>query len=606
MGLDPEIACGIVGNIGQLWLDGQFNDLQIHVGDFLFDCNRFILCACSKFFQVLLKSEVKGESEHPIRQVTIRGISPEIFQLVLKAVYQGEDGLSTENMIEFWHAVHQLEIPVLISKCEIFLISHMIPENFVNIYQNALFLKSINMIKMAHHFVAKNFERFQRLDILLQQPASYIEEIIGSDILVGQSQNHVEFILKWVNYELCASEANPVSADSTVGDLSAQTNEVRTNRHTSVEVIFQKHDATFGKGLIRNMSGHNFVRKQFLGKLLKLVRFTGISKANLEILADNDLVMGCKETRDIIKQAQKLVNSAPTSAAPTSDPSMDTEDTVVFVTCDIDSTVYAYCLDRQNIFEFYQFGSKILNIHTHDNKLLCHTLYNLRCIDSYMLEMVEFPFSETLQVPSVRNDSVVVGDFCYTFKEDKYMYKITTENNGIWHQLFALPKHMPSPSLAAVNDSILYYNSTLDGRVKQEVYCFNTESRRHWLLMTCEFTDCDFVTFKHNDQLYILYGNGVPVNITNSVISPVKAITLPQYSIIPKHRLLWEFQFKIYGAVVHQNNLIVFGDLTSILVSEIRKCKIPGLKAIKFIHLHGLVTKCHPLVIPKELLTRRM
>ncbi|BFZ20968.1 hypothetical protein BsWGS_24007 [Bradybaena similaris] len=316
MGVDPEIACGIVGNIGQLWLDGQFNDLQIHVRDFLFDCNRFILCACSKFFQVLLKSEVKGEGEHPIRQVTIRGISPEIFQLVLKTVYQGEDGLSTENMIEFWHGVHQLEIPVLIPKCETFLISHVTKENFVNIYQNALLLKSRNVIIAAHHFVAKNFKSFKELDILLQQPASYIEEIIGDDSLVGQSQNHVvEFILKWVNYELCAREGEHVSADSTVEDLSAQINEVTENKDDSVEVIFQKPCATFGDDCVTNVSGQSLVKKQFLGKLLKQVRFSEVSQDSLEMLSDNDLVMGSKETRDMVKQALKLVFSATTPAA---------------------------------------------------------------------------------------------------------------------------------------------------------------------------------------------------------------------------------------------------------------------------------------------------
>ncbi|BFZ20961.1 hypothetical protein BsWGS_24000 [Bradybaena similaris] len=650
MGVDPEIACGIVGNIGQLWLDGQFNDLQIHVGDFLFDCNRFILCACSKFFKVLLKSEVKGEGEHPIRQVTIRGISPEIFQLVLKTVYQGENGLSTENMIKFWHAVHQLEIPFLISKCETFLSSHLTVENFVNIYQNALLLKSTNITKIAHHFVAKNLESFKELDILLQQPASYIEEIIGDDSLVGQSQNHVvEFILKWVNYELCASEGEHVSPDSTVEDLSAQTNEVTENKDDSVEVIFQKPCATFEDDNDRNLFGQSLVRKQFLGKLLKQVRFAEVNQDSLEMLSDNDLVMGSKETRDIVKQALKLVNlatapavsttvtstpaasitaastpassttaasttavsipvasptAASTPAASTPACSIDTE-CVVFVSRFNISTIYAYSLDTGEIFQFLSPGS-ISNIQVHHNKLLCRVLCKSSPSEPYMLKMTEFPFSKEMNdICGVINDSVLVGNFCYTSihqrRKPPSLQRRNIEDGIEWEELLSLPGGMPSPSLTVLNESILYYNNSTQGG-KQEVYCLNTNSRNHWLMMTCDFVDCDFVTFTKDEKLYILYGNGICIDVTHHVISPVKAFSLYQYIKTPKSLLLWNFQFKIFGAVVYKDNLVVFGDLTSVSVSEIHDCKIPGLKAIKFVHLFGILTKCYPLVIPKGLL----
>ncbi|BFZ20962.1 hypothetical protein BsWGS_24001 [Bradybaena similaris] len=637
MGVDPEIACGIVGNIGQLWLDGQFNDLQIHVGGFLFDCNRFILCACSKFFKVLLKSEVKGEGEHPIRQVTIRGISPEIFQLVLKTVYHGENGLSTENMVEFWHAVHQLEIPVLISKCETFLSSHMTVENFVNIYHNALLLKSRTVIKAAHHFVATNFESFKELYILLQQPASYIEEIIGNGNLVGQSQNNfVEFILKWVNYELCASEGEPVSADNTVEDLSAQINEVTGNKDDSVEVIFQKPCATFKDDCVRNVPGQSLVRKQFLGKLLKQVRFSEVSQDSLEMLTDNDLVMGSKETRDIIRQALKLVNSATASVASTlaytpaasnlaasnlaastsatssfrflSNPaSIDTE-CVVFVSEYNNSTIYAYSLDTGDIFEFLSPGP-ISNIQTHHKKLLCHVLDNSSRIEPYVLKIIEFPFSKRMHdICSVKMDSasVLVGNFCYTFKDGKHMCRRNIKNGTHWLKLFSLPEHMPSQSLTVFNDRILYYNSTLNRDGKQEVYCFNTNSRKLWHMMTCDFEDCDFVTFIKDKKLYILYGNGAYRDVTDNVISPVKAFSFSQCSSYFGGLFLWDFQFKIYGAVVHQDNLVVFGNLASLSVSEILDCKIPGLKAIKFVHLHDLLTKCQPLIIAKELLKHQI
>ncbi|BFZ20963.1 hypothetical protein BsWGS_24002 [Bradybaena similaris] len=686
MGVDPEIACGIMGNIGQLWLDGQFNDLQIHVGDFLFDCNRFILCACSKFFQVLLKSEVKGKGEHPIRQVTIRGIFPEIFQLVLKAVYQGEDGLSTENMIKFWHAVHQLEIPVLISKCETFLISHLTVENFVNIYQNALLLKSVNLIKVAHQFVANNLECFKEVDILLQQPASCIEEIIGDDSLVGQSQNHVvEFILKWVNYELCASEAKPVSADSKVEDLSAQTSEgepvsadstvenlsaqtsegepvsadstvenlsaqtsegepvsadstvenlsaqtsdgepvsadstvenfsaqtseVTGNKLDSVEVMFQKPRAVFDEDCTRNLSGWSLGRKQSLGTLLKLVTFTEISMESLEMLADDELVMGSKQSRDIVLQAMKLVNFATTSAASppvTSPPAIpiDTEDTVVFATSGNHynyNTIYAYSLDTGSIFKFLSTDHTICNIYTYHNKLLCHSLYDPKSTDCE-INIAEFPFTCKMSTLGYAIECVQVEDFYYMYLiNDMHMYRRKTLDVELY-PVFTLPKNMPSPSLAVLKHNILFYNSTLNEEGKQEVYCFNTKSRKHWHIMTCDYPDCDFVTLIHNDQLYVLYGNGVFVDVTNSVNFTAEAFSLPKRSDISKNLLLWDFQFTIYGALVHQDNLVVFGDLNSVSVEEILECKIQDLKAIKFVHLCGLVTKCHPLVIPKQLL----
>ncbi|KAH9490569.1 Kelch repeat and BTB domain-containing protein A55 [Bulinus truncatus] len=128
----------------------MFCDFTVMIDNVEFSCHKFVLNACSGFFETLFQF---GNS----KKTNIQGISIEIFSLILDAIYSGSDVLTQDNMMEMWNAGHQLQIGFLMSECEDFVLKNINSKNWYTVYCNAESLQSKNVLEFAYSFMVKNF-----------------------------------------------------------------------------------------------------------------------------------------------------------------------------------------------------------------------------------------------------------------------------------------------------------------------------------------------------------------------------------------------------------------------------------------------------------------
>ncbi|CAL1532498.1 unnamed protein product, partial [Lymnaea stagnalis] len=87
-----SLACGLQACISQKWEKNEHWDITVIVEQVEFHCHRFILSACSTFFDERLRSENIQNS------VVLENMSKDSFQAVLSLIYQGHVSLTPENV----------------------------------------------------------------------------------------------------------------------------------------------------------------------------------------------------------------------------------------------------------------------------------------------------------------------------------------------------------------------------------------------------------------------------------------------------------------------------------------------------------------------------
>ncbi|XP_059145969.1 kelch-like protein 24 [Physella acuta] len=107
------LACGLQECLGNEWTGDIFKDFRIMVDGSEYFCHKFILSACSTFFNTLLRADFKEKQEG---YVVLNKISKETFDVIINAIYKGVDGLTLGNVGNVWQATHLLDIPFLIQE----------------------------------------------------------------------------------------------------------------------------------------------------------------------------------------------------------------------------------------------------------------------------------------------------------------------------------------------------------------------------------------------------------------------------------------------------------------------------------------------------------
>ncbi|XP_059149765.1 kelch-like protein 24a [Physella acuta] len=148
-----KMAAGVFTCIGEKESRERFTDFTVVVQDVKFRCHRFILSACSTFFEALLRTDMKETSEGT---VALGGMEPATFSLILDVLYAGANILSTENMFVVWHASNQLQIDFLIKTCEEFVIKNMTSSNCWTVYNEATKLDSAKVLGDVRKYLTVN------------------------------------------------------------------------------------------------------------------------------------------------------------------------------------------------------------------------------------------------------------------------------------------------------------------------------------------------------------------------------------------------------------------------------------------------------------------
>ncbi|CAL1543168.1 unnamed protein product [Lymnaea stagnalis] len=301
MAVDSELVVSIVKKLGQLWEDDELSDIKIIIDDFQFNCHRFHLSACSEFFRVLLKSQAK-ETSNDVITVHITGIIPETFNLILLSVYKGELTVTSDNMLDLWHASHHLQVDFLVNKLEHFISRSITEDNFFIIYKMAVELTSDRIIKSVQSYMTKNFEKISKTEEFLNLSYNCLLSIIGHDDLVLKSRDDlVRSVLYWIDYK-------PKSRDKTSMKIDRDDKEVLEVKQkisnmkgkktmNDVDVIFKSRDEVTYE--VESSSQ----RKDKLGELIKMINLDDVSQDCLLTLLNNDDIIECREARTTVRQA---------------------------------------------------------------------------------------------------------------------------------------------------------------------------------------------------------------------------------------------------------------------------------------------------------------
>ncbi|XP_059170027.1 uncharacterized protein LOC131951686 [Physella acuta] len=193
-------------NLNKIWADQELCDFTVEIDEVSIRCHRVILGASSPFFLGLLRSGMKEANEG---HVVLQDVSVSTFQLILKALYTGEDVLSLDNFIEIWHAVDMLQIGSLVELCESFAAKNIQLENFRKLFSVANLFNSKTLLSSVKKFMTQNIEDICRDKLYLEFSFDEMSDIVRCHALNFRTEYPVlEMVLNWVQYK-------PVVEDST-------------------------------------------------------------------------------------------------------------------------------------------------------------------------------------------------------------------------------------------------------------------------------------------------------------------------------------------------------------------------------------------------------
>ncbi|KAK0054589.1 kelch-like protein 40b [Biomphalaria pfeifferi] len=184
----------------------MFCDFTVVVEEHEFPCHRFLLSACSKFFEALLRSDMKESRQ---KRVVVKGMSPDIFKLILDVIYCGSDVLTPKTIIEIWNAAHQLQIVFLMSLCEDFIQENLNEANCYEMYSLAQLLSSEKIINLAINFMAKHFYNFAQSGMFEQMKFEDFKKILQFQESTVCVDFKIDTIVNW-----CCQEYNSNSDGS--------------------------------------------------------------------------------------------------------------------------------------------------------------------------------------------------------------------------------------------------------------------------------------------------------------------------------------------------------------------------------------------------------
>ncbi|XP_059164120.1 kelch-like protein 41 [Physella acuta] len=297
-----EMCTGIVKCLGDFWSKKQLLDFTVKIDDVSIECHRFIMEACSDYFEALFRSGMREVKENC---VVLQDVSVTVFELILNTLYTGINSLTLDNFIEVWQAVHRLQIRFMVTCCENFAINFISTETWENIYKTANLIESENVLGKLYLFMLKNFEQICQSTTFLKLQFNEIRDLIKSqDLVVRREDVVLESVINWVDNAQDINSSNdlsitPINDETKTNDLENE-NSLK-NKVTDEESLCsgflnlnseQHPDKTF----VSSCS----TRKENLTGLLNLVRTCLVNPTVLSRVYKLKLITENEDARNII------------------------------------------------------------------------------------------------------------------------------------------------------------------------------------------------------------------------------------------------------------------------------------------------------------------
>ncbi|KAH9490567.1 hypothetical protein Btru_034132 [Bulinus truncatus] len=189
-----KIALGVLSCFSLGSNREMFCDFTVAIDDFEFPCHRFVLNACSGFFEGMFRCDMRESRE---MRVILQGMSPDIFRLILDVLYGGCDVVNAENVIQMWHAANQLQISFLIAMYENFVMENNTASNFYETYKHGQDLCSTKVIEFIFNFIAENFYAVTNSESFTLIKYEDLLQLLGDMRVKECCDFQIDAILKW-------------------------------------------------------------------------------------------------------------------------------------------------------------------------------------------------------------------------------------------------------------------------------------------------------------------------------------------------------------------------------------------------------------------------
>ena len=159
--------------------EGLYTDVVLVVGDRRFHTHRLILAALSDFFQTLFKP---GESR--VGEVTLHGVVPEDFALVLEFAYTGMLDLTPENVQGILLTADYLNISGVSRECQLFMARNLDFDNVSDVLRFARHYSLQLLEKLSTEFLCRSLEPVSASDGFIEFDVEVFVTFLEKDDLV--------------------------------------------------------------------------------------------------------------------------------------------------------------------------------------------------------------------------------------------------------------------------------------------------------------------------------------------------------------------------------------------------------------------------------------
>lgn len=584
-----------------VWREKQLFDFTVKINEETIQCHRLMLGSCSEFFQGLFRSGMREVTDNC---VVIQDVSSEVFHLIIKALYTGVNILTSENFIDIWHAVHQLQITFMVDLCENYAIKSISKDTWGKIYVNSKYLCSELVLDKLQTFMLNNFDQISHSSTFLQLSFTEVEDLINSQELVVHNEDNVlEYVIRWVEY---ITEINLIYDDDTStnnGVVSSAINEIPDEcaEISADDYVKLKRLACDKINLYIVTSEERLHRQAKLTKLLKLVRTCLVSPSVLKKVHENPLIQENNDAKNIIFHAMSYhvldfrhgqwpsaaihrlcSNYSNYGAYAQSDGRVCLLDPLKDNVCPILPCSFLRAkilLAFDN--ELYAVGKHVSHLDREIRMVVyrASTWENVINMPSWALLLVAH--RQFIYIIN-RNDNVI-----YSLQPKLKIPKLT--------KFYSCPEKEIVDHAVIYKDYMLLFCSVTKQSIEETaVYMLDIVSKTGTILENIDGTSENLISFRNDKNCYILQSNGSLWVIMHSSCS--KKVN---FKFLVK---LWNFQKKIYGALTYNGTLIIFGNDPTCDPADKKKLdKVPyHFETVKYLGKDATCSNFIPVILERE------
>ncbi|XP_059169539.1 kelch-like protein 41b [Physella acuta] len=597
-------VCELLSNgyfkcLNKLWMDEELCDFTVQIDDVSIKCHRVILGACSSFFLGLLRSGMKEANEG---RVVLQDISASTFQLILKTLYTGEDVLSLDNFIEIWHAVHMLQIGFFLNMCETFAVNNLKLDNFEEIYSIAKLLNARSVSVPLNTFMLENFDAISETKPVFELSFKEFQDLVEKPTLKSSSEyNVLQSVIKWTEYNPIAHKPDIVNIGDEGKRDEINSEPVKDPASIPQDTIHQKGLGDIEKAV--NESNGNVENEQ--GDLKENSEATKSEKGDIQTYMQPDSIMNSQNSNivyknvcndDRLKRLRELLRTVRISLISPSLLVQVLEHPLIKLIDEAKQEIVSAILNETTYFRHGQWPTtgRYRECYEYGNYGCFSSCGSLDCIDPddekwYTLNKCE-SLKRNVQLVVFDNELFATG--VQSASQNKSKMFLYYDNS--WAEIAEMPG---KDLLLASNDNHIYVTNVIENiiyrlspkrripklehfiQVPKENVIKHVMSYQIYMLIFCteNVNDIDetavhmldlqakswtrlnnlegsaenIISFRNDDNHFVLQTNGSLWSVRNNVNEKIT------FTHVAK---LWSIKKVMYGAVVHGNILVLFGE----------------------------------------------